>query len=64
MEGVPVGVEVGGVQVEDSSDFLAEKRQVQVEAGAEQDPVEILGPAATDVIQGRTVIRPSATRGR
>ena len=43
MEGVAVGVQVHRIEVEDRPDIVAEKRQVQVEAGAEHDPVELLG---------------------
>jgi hypothetical protein len=43
MKGVAVRVQVHRVEVEDRANVLAQKRQVQVEPGAEHNSVELLG---------------------
>ena len=43
MEGVTVGVQVHRVEVGDRPDLVTQERQVQLEAGAEQNSVELLG---------------------
>ena len=45
VEGVAVGVEVHRVEVDDRPDVVAQERQVELESGAEQDPVELVGGA-------------------
>ncbi len=43
MEGVAVRVQVHRVEVDDRADVVAQKRQVQLEPGAEHNSVELLG---------------------
>ena len=43
MEGVAVGIQMDGIDVDDRPDLVAQKRQVEFEPGAEQDPVEVCG---------------------
>ena len=43
MEGVAVGIQMDGIDVDDRPDLVTQKRQVQFEPGAEQDPVEVCG---------------------
>ena len=48
MEGVAVGVQVHRVEIDDRPDLVAQERQVQIETGAEHDPVELFGRAVCE----------------
>ncbi len=56
MKGIAVGVQMYRVEVDDRPRLFTEERQAQFEAGAEQDPVELLGMTAVEG-HGRAIDR-------